>query len=85
MENGLTHDNLTKNDVQIVVPLKHLIILKRYYCCIKMEPIKIINLPEKTFNNEDLPKKKVNKKNNNKEIRIEKPILSISFNYDFIV
>ena len=24
MENGLTHDNLTKNDVKIVVPLKHL-------------------------------------------------------------
>ena len=25
MENGVTHDNLTKNDVKIVVPLKHLI------------------------------------------------------------
>ena len=24
MENGLTHDNLTKNDVKVVVPLKHL-------------------------------------------------------------
>ena len=24
MENGVTHDNLTKNDVKIVVPLKHL-------------------------------------------------------------
>ena len=24
MENGVTHDNLTKNDVEIVVPLKHL-------------------------------------------------------------
>ena len=28
MENGLTHDNLTKNDVKIVVPLKHLTVLK---------------------------------------------------------
>ena len=25
MENGVTHDNLTKNDVKVVVPLKHLI------------------------------------------------------------
>ena len=24
MENGATHDNLTKNDVKVVVPLKHL-------------------------------------------------------------
>ena len=24
MENGVTHDNLTKNDVKIVIPLKHL-------------------------------------------------------------
>ena len=24
MENGMTHDNLTKNDVKVVVPLKHL-------------------------------------------------------------
>ena len=29
--------------------------------------------------------KKVNKKKNNKEIKIEKPILSISFNHDSIV
>ena len=43
---------------------------------------KTINLPEKTF---DLPKKKVNKKKNNKKIKIEKPILSISFNHDSIV
>ena len=49
-----------------------------------MESKKTINLPEKTFRNKDLPKKKVNKKNN-KEIRIEKPMLSISFNYDSIV
>ena len=49
-----------------------------------MEPKKTINLPEKTSDNKDLSKKKVNKKNNNKEIRIEKPILSISFNHDSI-
>ena len=24
LENGLTHDNLTKNDVKVVVPLQHL-------------------------------------------------------------
>ena len=24
MKNGVTHDNLTKNDVKVVVPLKHL-------------------------------------------------------------
>ena len=24
MENGVTHNNLTKNDVKVVVPLKHL-------------------------------------------------------------
>ena len=38
-----------------------------------MEPKKTINLPD----NKDLPKKKVNRKKNNKEIKIEKPILSI--------
>ena len=50
-----------------------------------MEFITIINLPAKTFDNKDLPKKKVNKKKNDKEIKIEKPILSISFNYDSVV
>ena len=50
-----------------------------------MEPKKTINLPEKTSDNKDLPKKKVNKKNNKKEIKIGKPILSISFNHDSIV
>ena len=25
MDNGVTHNNLTKNDVKVVVPLKHLI------------------------------------------------------------
>ena len=50
-----------------------------------MEPKITINVPEKTLNNKDLPKKKVNKKKNSKEIKIEKPILSISFNHDSIV
>ena len=50
-----------------------------------MEFIKTISLPEKTSGNKDLPKKKVNKKKNNKEIKVEKPILSFSFNYDSIV
>ena len=49
-----------------------------------MESKKTINLSEKTSDNKDLLKK-VNKKKNNKEIKIEKPILSISFNYDSIV
>ena len=50
-----------------------------------MESQKTINLPEKTSNNKDLPNKKVNRKKNKKEIKIEEPILSFSFNYDFIV
>ena len=50
-----------------------------------MESIKTIYLPEKTSHNKDLPKKKVNKKSNNKKIRIEEPILFISFNHDSIV
>ena len=50
-----------------------------------MEFIKTINLPEKTSDNKDLPKKKVNKKKNNKEIKIEKQILYISFKHDSIV
>ena len=50
-----------------------------------MESIKTINLPEKTSNNNDLPKKRVNKKKNSQENRTEKPILSISINYDSIV
>ena len=49
-----------------------------------MESKKTINLSEKTSDNKDLLKK-VNKKKNNKEIKIEKPILSISFNHDSIV
>ena len=47
-----------------------------------MEPKKTINLPEKSSDNKDLPKKKVNRKKNNKEIKIEKPILSFSFDHD---
>ena len=50
-----------------------------------MESKKPINLPEKTSNNKDLPKKKVIRKKNNKETKIEKPILSFSFNHDSIV
>ena len=53
-----------------------------------MESKKTINLPEKTSDNKNLPKKKVNNNNNNnnnKEIKIEKPIFSISFNHGSIV
>ena len=50
-----------------------------------MESKITINLPEKTFDNKDLPKKKVNKKQNEKEIKVEKPIPSFSFNHDSIV
>ena len=50
-----------------------------------MESQTTINLPEKTSNNKDLPKKKVNRKKNKKETKIEKPILSFSFNHDSIV
>ena len=50
-----------------------------------MESQKTINLPEKTSDNKNLPKKKVNKNNNDKKIKIETPILYISFNHDSIV
>ena len=50
-----------------------------------MESQTTINVPEKTSNNKDLPKKKVNRKKNNKETKIEKLILSFSFNHDSIV
>ena len=50
-----------------------------------MEPKNAINLPEKTSDNKNLPKKKVNKKKNKKEIKIEKLILSFSLNQDSIV
>ena len=53
-----------------------------------MESQKIINLLEKTSHDKDLPKKRINKKKNdtnNKEIKMEKPIISISINQDSIV
>ena len=50
-----------------------------------MESEITINLPEKTSDNKNLPKKKVNKERNKKEIKIEKPILSFSFNHDSFV
>ena len=50
-----------------------------------MESQATINLPEKTSDNKNLPKKKVNKKKNKKEIKIKNPILSFSFNHDSIV
>ena len=50
-----------------------------------MESEKPIKLPKKASDNKDLPKKKVNKKKNSKEIKIEKPILSININHDSIV
>ena len=53
-----------------------------------MESQKTINLLEKTSDNKDLLRKRTNKKRNysrNKEIKIEKPILSFSINHDSIV
>ena len=53
-----------------------------------MEFKKTINLPEKTPDNKDLLKKRVNRKknrSNDKEIKIEKPILSVSISYDSIL
>ena len=50
-----------------------------------MESKITINLPKKTSDNKNLPKKKFNKNNDNKEIKIDKPILFISFNHDSIV
>ena len=50
-----------------------------------MESKMTINLPGKTSDDKNLPKRKVNKKRNNKEIKIEKPILAISFNHDPVV
>ena len=49
-----------------------------------MESQKPKKLPKKTSDNKDLPKKKVHKKKNNNEIKIEKPILSISFNHSIV-
>ena len=50
-----------------------------------MESQATINLPEKIFDNKNLPKKLVNRKKNNKETKIKKPVLSFSFNHDSIV
>ena len=53
-----------------------------------MESQKIINLREKTSDNDVLPKKRINKKknySNNKEIKVKKPIISVSINHDSIV
>ena len=53
-----------------------------------MESQKIINLLEKTSDNKDLLKKRINKKknySNNKEIKMEKPIISITINHNSIV
>ena len=53
-----------------------------------MEFQKTINSLEKTFNNKDLLKKRINKKkkhSNNKEIKMEKPIISLNINHDSIV
>ena len=53
-----------------------------------MEFQKTINSLKKTSDNKDLLKKRINKKknySNNKEIRIEKPIISISINHNSIV
>ena len=53
-----------------------------------MESQKTINLPEKSSDNKDLLKKRINKKkkySNNKEIKTEKAIISFSINHDSIV
>ena len=53
-----------------------------------MESQKTINSLEKTSDNKDLLKKRINKKknySNNKEIKMEKPIISISINHNSIV
>ena len=53
-----------------------------------MKPQKTINLLKKTSDNQDLLKKRINKKKNysdNKEIKTEKPITSITINHNSIV
>ena len=53
-----------------------------------MESQKTINSLEKTSDNKDLLRKRINKKknySNNKEIKMEKPITSFSIHYDSIV
>ena len=53
-----------------------------------MKSQKTINSLEKTSDNKDLLKKRINKKknySNNKEIKMEKPITSFTINQDSIV
>ena len=53
-----------------------------------MESQKTISLPEQTSDNKDLLKKSINKKKNysdNKKIKTEKLIISISTNHNTIV
>ena len=53
-----------------------------------MESQKTINSLEKTSDNKDLLKKRINKKKNysdNKENKMEKPITSITINHNSIV
>ena len=53
-----------------------------------MEFQKTINSLEKTSDKKDLPKKRINKKknySNNKEIKMKKPITSITINHNSIV
>ena len=50
-----------------------------------MEFQKTINSPEKTSDNKDLLKKRINKKknySNNKKIKMEKPITSFTVSHD---
>ena len=60
---------------------------KSQFYCIKTESQKIINSLEKTTDNKDLLKKGINKKknySNNKEIKTEKLITSITINHNSI-
>ena len=53
-----------------------------------MKSQKTINSLEKTFPNKDLLKRRINTKkkySNNKEIKMEKPIISITINHNSIV
>ena len=53
-----------------------------------MKSQKTINSLEKTSDNKDLPKKRINKKknySNNKEIKIERPIIVLSIKHNTIV
>ena len=61
---------------------------KSQFYCIKMESQKLINSLEKTSDNKDFLKKRINKKknySNSKEIKTEKPLISITINHNSIV